>query len=129
MKKELLYLLVIVSFLSGCNRYHEKFGINVGRSDSGHYNDVHLNAGDTISWAPTADHCCYDESEGKYFHYHEEDTIRTVFIPCDSWSYGTIIGGHVVDHSRNDNYLLVDQKPIDSILGKEIIIYDIMILF
>lgn len=123
MKKDLFCLLVAAFLLSGCNRYPEKFGINVGRSDSGHYNDVHLNAGDTISWARTGDPCYYVESEGKYFNYHNEDTVRTVFIVCDSF-YGTIIDGHVVDYSRNANYLLVDQKPIDSILGKEIIIYD-----
>ena len=129
MKKHLstitiLFAAIIMVLLIGCNRYPEKFGVNVGRSDTGHYNDVHLNDGDTISWVPTVNHCCYVESEGKYFHYHEEDTVRTAFIACDSWSYGTIIGGHVVDFLRDEKYLLVDQKPIDSILGKEIIIYD-----
>lgn len=123
MNKDLFVLIVIALFLIGCNRFPNNFSIGVGRSDFENCNDVHLCNGDTISWAQTGDSCCYFESEGKFFNYHQKDTVRKKFVISDSGIYGTIIRGHVVDYSRNGKYLLVDQKPIDSILGKEITIY------
>ena len=55
--------------------------------------------------------------EGSYFNFHHDSVIETKFIRNIEYFY-TLIDIHISDHIINDTFLLADQKPIDSILGK-----------
>lgn len=57
------------------------------------------------------------EYEGSYFNFHHDSVIETKFIRNIEYFY-TLIDIHISDHIINDTFLLADQKPIDSILGK-----------
>lgn len=57
------------------------------------------------------------EYEGSYFSFHHDSVIETKFIRNIEYFY-TLIDIHISDHIINDTFLLADQKPIDSILGK-----------
>lgn len=121
--KNLCYIIAF-SFaalsLSSCN-HSNTYDYGVGKSDTHPFcNDVHLIKGDTITWSPGNNQ---DEVLGTFFHYHEGDSVRTKFLWSSTWRYSTIIKGHIIDNISNENYLLAEQKPIDSILGKEITIY------
>ena len=116
-------LLAAITMLSlvGCNHY-DGYQYGVGPSDEEvGCKDVHLCKGDTIAWTRTSP--CSSEQLGTFFHYHQGDSIKTIFLWADTWYYPTIIEGHIVDYSYNDDYLLADQKPLDSIWGKYINIY------
>ena len=119
MKKELLFVFITVLVLMGCNTYQDKFSIGYGASDHDTGKNIHLIYGDTIKlisdpYHPEVKYECV----GKYFHYHNGDSIVTQFIQCQTFLYGTIIGEHVCDCARDDMFLLADQQPLDSILGK-----------
>lgn len=106
--------------LSSCN-HSNTYSFGVGKSDTHPFCvDVHLVKGDTIAWTPGNNQ---DEVLGKFFHYHEGNSVRTEFIWSYNWYYQSIIQGHIVDYANDEDFLLADQKPIDSILGKEITIY------
>lgn len=111
------FAFVLLS-LSSCNHYN--IGVDASDEEPG-YNAVLLYRGDTIMCSPSNTN--QEEFTGKCFHYHEGDSVRTEFLLSRSWRYATIIKGHIVDYSRNDDYLLIDQKPIDSILGEYITHY------
>lgn len=115
------FILTTILAFSSCN-HSNTYSFGVGKSDTHPFcNDVHLIKGDTITWSSTGNN--QDEVLGTFFHYHEGDSVRTKFIWSDTWYYASIIRGHIVDYAYNDGFLLADQKPIDSILGKEITIY------
>lgn len=110
----------ILAFIS-CN-HTNGYVFGVGKSDTHPFCvDVHLVKGDSIMWSPTSNN--QDEVLGTFFHYHEGDSVKTKFIWSDTWYYASIIRGHIVDYSYDDDFLLAQQKPIDSILGKEITYY------
>ena len=110
----------ILAFIS-CN-HTNGYDFGVGKSDTHPFCvDVHLVKGDSIMWSPTSNN--QDEVLGTFFHYHNEDSVRTEFIWSDTWYYASIIRGHIVDYTCDGDFLLADQKPIDSILGKEITLY------
>lgn len=115
MKIKLVTIALCIVTLFSCNTSN-KYKYSVGLSDD--YppcNDVHLIKGDTIIWTPTSP--CSREVLGKFFHYHDGDSVRTELLWNTNEWYAPIIEGHIVDYAKNDCYLLADQKPLDSILG------------
>lgn len=121
MKSKLFIVALLIATILGSCVNPKIHGIGVGRSNRELCDEVYLIKGDTVSWVQTADPNCFVEKSGKFFHYHEGDSVRTEFIWCeDSWIAGTIIEGHIVDHARDDDFILANQQPIDSILGKYI---------
>ena len=52
--------------------------------------------------------------KGRFFHYHTGENEETFFIPEEI----TIIGSHVVDYKRDEQFLVIDRKHLDSILGR-----------
>ena len=107
-------LLAAITMLSlvGCNLHPSHSNVLCLRNDQG-FNEIMLIKGDTIAWNANR------YMEGKYYHYHKGDTIVTHFVFSDySWMHGTVIYGHISDYIQNESFLLADQKPLDSILGK-----------
>ena len=110
----------ILTFIS-CN-HTDSYVYGVGPSDTEPgCTDVYLCRGDTITWSPGNNQ---DEVLGTFFHYHEGDSVRTEFLWSSTWRYSTIIKGHIIDNISNENYLLAEQKPVDSIWGRYITIYN-----
>lgn len=115
MKTKLSTIAFCIMTLFSCNT-SSNYKYSVGLSDD--YppcNDVHLIKGDTIIWTPTSP--CSREVLGKFFHYHNGDSVRTELLWNTNEWCAPIIEGHIVDYAKNDCYLLADQKPLDSILG------------
>lgn len=111
----------ILTFIS-CNHTNNYiYGVGPSDTELGCI-DVYLCKGDTIMWSPTGNN--QDEVLGTFFHYHEGDSVKTKFLWSSTWRYSTIIKGHIIDHISDENYLLADQKPVDSIWGKYIYIYN-----
>lgn len=52
--------------------------------------------------------------KGRYFNYHNGKEIETCFIPEEI----TIVGPHVVDYKRNEQFLVIDRKHLDSVFGR-----------
>lgn len=52
--------------------------------------------------------------KGKYFNYHEGKEVETLFIPEEI----IIVGPHVVDYKRNEQFLVIDRKHLDSVFGR-----------
>lgn len=124
MKKFCLYLILtsMVLFVS-CNRPR----IVVEHSTEG-FDVVKVYRGDTVCPIIWQGKIAVVDStgnprEGRFFYYHENDSIIKRFICCDKTYAGEIIDGHIDDYIYDSTFLLMDQKPVDSILGKHIRIY------
>ncbi len=99
-------LLVLVLFIMSCLR-PDIMIVNddlIGKS-------VMLIHGDTVIFKQK-----YPQKKikGRFFNYYNEKGEKTFFIPEEI----TILGPHVVDHSRNEQFLIIDQKPLDSVFGR-----------
>lgn len=51
--------------------------------------------------------------KGRFFYYHSSDTIRTRFIIEET----PVICHHIESLKKYDKYIIVDQKPLDSIIN------------
>ena len=83
------------------------------------FNEICLYEGDTISILRTGDVSAIKEYRGSYFNFYDDSIMRKKFVMSE-WPYSTLIEGHISDYIINDTFLLADQKPVDSILGKYI---------
>lgn len=124
MKKYLIITCLFAIGLIACNRPR----IVVESDDTEGFDIVKVYVGDTIcriTWEGKT--AMIDPNgnprEGRFFHFHDYDSVITQFICCDKTYYGTIVDGHINDHIADDTFVLVDQKPVDSIFGKFIKIY------
>lgn len=52
--------------------------------------------------------------KGRFFNYHYGEKVDTIFIPEEI----SVIGSHIVDYKKNKKYLVIDQKPLDSVFGR-----------
>ncbi len=125
MKKFCLYLIFIsiVLFVS-CNRPR----IVVENDDTEGFDIVKVYRGDTVCPIIWQGNTAVVDStgnprEGRFFYYHEKDSIIKRFICCDKTYAGEIIDGHIDDDVSDSTFLIVDQKPVDMIFGKFIKIY------
>ncbi|MBO4568120.1 MAG: hypothetical protein J5686_04185 [Bacteroidales bacterium] len=119
MKKFCLYLIFIsiVLFVS-CNRPR----IVVENDDTEGFDIVKVYRGDTVCPIIWQGNTAVVDStgnprEGRFFYYHEKDSIIKRFICCDKTYAGEIIGGHIDDYISDSTFLIVDQKPVDMIFG------------
>lgn len=100
--------------------YHD-FSMYIGHGDEG-YDALVLLKGDTVTMARMNEYrTC--EAEGKFFHYHKPDgNVETKFL----WSHYRmwVIPCFVAEYEENYEFLIADQKPLDSILGKRKSVYD-----
>lgn len=108
-------LLVVTCFLVTtitCTRSTDTFVTEAGE---GGFTEMILFNGDTI-FVP--EHLKNRENaprrKGMFIHYHlTEDSIKDFFAVEGAG----IILPHIQDIVKNDDYMLIDQKPLDSILG------------
>lgn len=124
MKKFLLitWLFTTISFI-GCDKPRI-----VVENDTEGFDVVKVFGSDTICRISWEGHTAIIDStgeprEGRFFDYHKDDTIFTRFICCDRTYGGKIVDGHIDEFIFDSVFLLADQKPVDSILGKYIRIY------
>lgn len=125
MNKYILKALLCLISLTACNRPR----IVVENDDTEGFDIVKVYVGDTICNVNYDGEIFEVDSlgeprEGRLFHYHKNDTVINRFICCNKTYYGTVIEGHIFDYSKDSIFLLVDQKPVDSIFGRYISIYD-----
>ena len=123
-KITIIITAIIMVLLVSCNHNNDKFSIGYGASDHDYGKNIHLIYGDTTElisdpYHPDAIYKC----TGKYFYYHEGDSVAARFIQSQTYLYGTIIGEHICDCTRDNTFLLADQQPLDSILGEYIRFY------
>ena len=123
-KITIILTAIIMVLLVSCNHNNDKFSIGYGASDHDYGKDIHLIYGDTIErisdpYHPDAIYKC----TGKYFYYHKGDSVVERFIQSQTYLYGTIIGEHICDCTRDNTFLLADQQPLDSVLGEYIRFY------
>lgn len=114
----IILFLLIMCIITACNR--PRIVVDSGREG---FDEVKVFCGDTIChiiWRGQT--AIVDPAgeplEGRFFHYHENDSIITKYICCKKSTGGTIIKGHIDDYSYDNDFLIVNQKPIDSILGE-----------
>ena len=99
-------LLIIVLFL-----------MSILRSDIMIVNDFLIGKsamlihGDTV--VPKQDYPL-KKTKGRFFNYHYGEKVDTTFIPEEI----PVIGSHIVDYKKKKKYLVIDQKPLDSVFGR-----------
>ena len=119
MKKLCLYLILTsIIVFANCNRPR----IIVENDDTEGFDIVKVYRGDTVCPIIWQDEIAVVNSigkprEGRFFYYHEKDSIVKRFICCDKTYAGEIIAGHIDDYISDSTYLIVDQKPVDMIFG------------
>jgi len=117
------YLIVGVGMLYDAVFVHHEYKFRFFRGET--YNGAKclgIYRGDTVIMYPK-NQWVTCETEGKFFHFHKSDGIvETKFIKCD---YNGFIVPHYVSDFKGDlEFMIADQKPLDSIFGKEIAVYD-----
>ena len=123
MKKHLSKITILLAaitmiLLVGCNRPR----IVVENDDTEGFDIVKVYRGDTVCPIIWQGNTAVVDStgnprEGRFFYYHEKDSIVKKFICCDKTYAGEIITGHVDDYISDSTFLIVDQKPVDVIFG------------
>lgn len=54
------------------------------------------------------------KTKGRFFNYHYDEMVDTIFIAEEI----SVVGSHIVDYKRVEKYLVIDQKPLDSVFGR-----------
>lgn len=124
MKKHIFILCLFAISLIACDRPR----IEVGPDDSEGFFIVKVYGGDTVCPIIWQGNTAVVDStgeprEGRFFHYHNNYSVITKYICCNLSTFGEIIDGHIDDDVSDSTFLIVDQKPVDSIFGKFIKIY------
>lgn len=99
-------ILVFILFLMSCFRHNIMIvnDFSIGKS-------AMLVHGDTV--IPNQKYP-ENKTKGRFFKYYYQEKVDTIFISEET----SVVGSHIVDHNRNKQYLVIDQKPLDSVFGR-----------
>lgn len=120
----ILFLLItggVMLYHNIFNHDEHEFSLCTGDGEYG-YRSIILCKGDTTIIIP---HNAKRnrEMEGKYFKFHDKNgKTDTKFISCDCGWW--VIPCYVAEQKSDSDFMIVDQKPIDSIFGLEEDVYD-----
>lgn len=116
----IVFLLQLVSFQS-CLRSTRSTDTFITEQGEGGFTEIVLFNGDTLC---VPEHLRNRENapkrKGMIIHFHiADDSLRDFFAEEETG----IIHPHVHEYVKDSSFMLIDQKPLDSILGKYIRIY------
>jgi hypothetical protein len=111
MKKAISLLFLIVCF-SYCKMGIDNAGGYILSESTEYGNELNLSYADTSVFYQWKDGT-RSLQKGVFFKYIFKNKIDTLFI----WEGSTVIEAHINDFKYNSSFIIVDQKPLDSIWG------------
>lgn len=117
----LIVILLQLAVLPSCLGLTRSSDIFITEQGEGSFTEIVLFNGDTLCVSEhLKDHENAPKRKGKIIHFHiTDDSIRDFFA-----AEGTeIIHPHVHENVKDDSFMLIDQKPMDSVFGKYVRLY------
>lgn len=121
LSKSLFLLFLLIVELQACLRLTRSTDTFIKEQGEGGFDEIVLFNGDTLCVPP---HLKHDNiapmKKGMFIHYHiTGDSIRDFFAVEGAG----IISPHVHEYVKDSSFMLIDQKPLDSVFGEYIRIY------
>lgn len=113
MKNTIKIAVLSIIICSSCEGMFWNYDGFIKSSDTEFGNCILLDKSDTTafhSW-PSGSKTA---QKGVFIKYHRKEKVDTLFI----WNGATVIDSHVLKVRWDSLFILVDQKPLDSIFGK-----------
>jgi hypothetical protein len=117
----LIVLSLHLFALQSCIRLPRSTDTFIKEQGEGGFDEIVLLNGDTLSVPEhLKDHDNERKKKGMFIHYHNiDDSIRVIFAVEGT----SIINPHVHECVKDGFFMLIDQKPMDSVFGNYIRIY------
>lgn len=110
--KKLIYILFILTCFYSCEMLDKDYGGYVLSENPEYGNELALSFYDTSAYHQW-ENGSRSLHKGVFLKYVYDNKIDTLFV----WEGSTVIEAHINDIKYDNNYIIVDQKPLDSIWG------------
>jgi len=110
--RQLYWIILLLITLSSCSKSVSDFG-GYSKSENPEYGyNIILNHSDTFSYHRWEDGTKSFQS-GAFLKFHSKQSVDTVFI----WEGAIVIESFIEELIFNQEFIIVDQKPLDTIWG------------